>query len=153
MAGAVEPSSVAEDRKGLLEIPLLIGAALGTTLLPLIWLATAFSARRTIPCFACRLRLTCWRGWWDSCCSTKVEVFICSDRTGCACGSMTGNVPRPLEQERVATGRVKAVEQKATAFRRRSRKGWSMPACSLVAPKPLCEGGCSACRWMRSART
>ena len=45
-------------------------------------------------------------------------------RTACACGSMSGK------------------SRLATAFRRRSRKGWSTPACS-----------CSACRRRRSAPT
>ena len=40
---------VKEDRKGVLEIVLLIGATLGTTLLPLIWVATGFPARADYP--------------------------------------------------------------------------------------------------------
>jgi protein-S-isoprenylcysteine O-methyltransferase Ste14 len=35
---------VTDDRKGPLEIGLLIGATLGTTLLPLVWVATGFPA-------------------------------------------------------------------------------------------------------------
>ena len=40
---------VKEDRKGVLEVVLLIGATLGTTLLPLIWAATGFPARADYP--------------------------------------------------------------------------------------------------------
>ena len=52
---------VKEDRKGVLEIVLLIGAMLGTTLLPLIWVATGFPARDYPPSCALRAR-TCGDG-------------------------------------------------------------------------------------------
>jgi protein-S-isoprenylcysteine O-methyltransferase Ste14 len=40
---------VAEDRKGVLEIVLLIGAWLGTTILPVVWAVTGFPARADYP--------------------------------------------------------------------------------------------------------
>jgi protein-S-isoprenylcysteine O-methyltransferase Ste14 len=40
---------VAEDCKGTREIVLLIGALLGTTLLPVVWVATGFPARADFP--------------------------------------------------------------------------------------------------------
>ena len=40
---------VAEDRKGVLEIVLLAGAFLGTTLMPVVWALTGFPARADYP--------------------------------------------------------------------------------------------------------
>jgi protein-S-isoprenylcysteine O-methyltransferase Ste14 len=40
---------IAEDRKGALEIALLLGATLGATLLPILWVATGFPARADYP--------------------------------------------------------------------------------------------------------
>ena len=40
---------VKEDRKGVLDFVLLIGTTFGTTLLPLIWVATGFPARADYP--------------------------------------------------------------------------------------------------------